>query len=197
MRSKFVAILLCLAGLSTSCGQPVGQEEVSIERSYVSTVSPYEDQSPVVVPASKPVAIELRDPLGNVYLQSAIDSVPLQSIDGSFLPRDLPAWWDWDQRVRPGTETLSTTFIAGHAQASQAMVFNPLMTSVIGDDVVLQTESGVLTYRIESILLVPKQEIAHRDDIYAPHKGRLVLITCDVEGGNDTLNNRVVVAQLV
>lgn len=180
-----------------SCGQPAMQESASIERTYVTASPPLVTHPAVIVPAAKPVAMQVRSSSGGVYLDKSIDPTPLQSVNGSFLPRDLPAWWDWDSRVRPGTETMSTTFIAGHAQAGENLAFNPLMTSVIGDEVVLQLENnGVLVYRIESIHLIPKSEIAG-SDIYAPHKGRLVLITCDVADGKDTLDNRVVIAQLV
>ncbi|RYF27978.1 MAG: sortase, partial [Chloroflexi bacterium] len=123
-----------------------------------------------------------------------------EAVNGNALPRDLPGWWKWrdDVTTYPGTQTQTSVWIFGHAQSSPSMVFNPLMTTVVGDRVVLTTSAGKLAYQVQDEpFLVLKDQMSNRKDVFTSHPGRLVLVTCNVEGGQDTLYNRVVFAQLM
>ncbi len=170
-------------------------ESFAVGRAYAPPVLSITTPNTVIPPAP-PVFMEMRG-AGGTYLSTPIDPQPLYEVDNKVTPRELPGWWDRGVESMPSTDTLGTVLIVGHAQASSPDVFNPLMTATVNDQVTLKTAHGVLTYTVcEPPLLINKEAIADRSDLYDPVAGRLVLVMCNVDQGGDTLDNRVLVARL-
>ncbi|CCQ14901.1 Peptidase C60, sortase A and B [Rhodococcus sp. AW25M09] len=151
-----------------------------------------------VAPA-QPEYIELRSSDGTTYLSSPIYPDPLYrgGASGQVLnPVDeLPAWWA--ESGMPGTSTEQTVVVAGHNYSKRDAPFKALRVVEPGDTVVLRTPSGTLDYAVESVGPLPKGSFLADNELRKSVPGRLILANCDVQGGEPTDDNFVVVAQLV
>ena len=166
--------------------------------------SPVQSQISVAAPASDiapaaPEHIELRSSDGTTYLSSPIHPDPLYrgGESGQVLnPVDeLPAWWA--ESGMPGTSTEQTVVVAGHNYSKRDAPFKALRVVTPGDTVVLRTADGVLEYTVESVGPLPKGSLLADNELRRSVPGRLILANCDVQGGEPTDDNYVVVAQLV
>lgn len=102
-------------------------------------------------------------------------------------------------RAKPGTDSDGTVFIIGHAVQGGRGVFAHLQDLDIGDDVVVATRSGTLTYRVEHTVTYAKfGEIQDSPEVTDKVPGRLVLVTCLLgPDGAATEDNFVAQARLV
>ncbi len=166
--------------------------------------SPVQSQISVAAPANDiapaaPEHIELRSSDGTTYLSSPIHPDPLYrgGESGQVLnPVDeLPAWWA--ESGMPGTSTEQTVVVAGHNYSKRDAPFKALRVVTPGDTVVLRTANGVLEYTVESVGPLPKGSLLADNELRRSVPGRLILANCDVQGGEPTDDNYVVVAQLV
>ncbi|OZE80432.1 sortase [Rhodococcus sp. 15-649-2-2] len=166
--------------------------------------SPVQSQISVAAPAgdvapAQPEYIELRSSDGTTYLSSPIHPDPLYrgGESGQVLnPVDeLPAWWA--ESGMPGTSTEQTVVVAGHNYSKRDAPFKALRVVTPGDTVVLRTASGTLEYAVESVGPLPKGSLLADNELRRSVPGRLILANCDVQGGEPTDDNFVVVAQLV
>lgn len=102
------------------------------------------------------------------------------------------------QSAYPSAPSEGTSYVYGHACHYHVCPFTNLKQARVGDDIVVTTPWGVLTYRIGQIGLSPKSAAAlpswASDSTVA---NRLVLVTCEFEQGDTSTNNIVVVARLV
>ena len=102
----------------------------------------------------------------------------------------------------PGTGQ-GTTAIWGHSQSSPPLVFNFLSDLTQADvdggsQVVLYGPEGQqLVYQIDSIPLIDKDKLDTHREFRDRTAGRLLLITCHLDHGNDSYQNLVVIAHLV
>ncbi|WP_415972988.1 class F sortase [Rhodococcus sp. 077-4] len=163
-------------------------------QSQISGAAPAGDVAP-----SQPEYIELRSSDGSTYLSSPIHPEPLYrgGESGQVLnPVDeLPAWWA--ESGMPGTDTEQTVVVAGHNYSKRDAPFKALRVVTPGDTVVLRTASGTLQYAVESVGPLPKGSLLADNELRRSVAGRLILANCDVQGGEPTDDNFVVVAQLV
>ena len=108
---------------------------------------------------------------------------------------DLATVTWWTERGTPGPITPDTVFLAGHAREPGAGL-QGLAGLAAGDTVVLTTETGRLTYRVESSQVLDlggagRQQAAA---LAAGARGRLVLIGCHGHGEAAGENLAVVAA---
>jgi LPXTG-site transpeptidase (sortase) family protein len=163
-------------------------------QSQISGAAPTGDVAP-----SRPEYIELRSADGSTYLSSPIHPDPLYrgGESGQVLnPVDeLPAWWA--ESGMPGTDTEQTVVVAGHNYSKRDAPFKALRVVTPGDTVVLRTATGTVEYAVESVGPLPKGSLLADNDLRKSVPGRLILANCDVQGGEPTDDNFVVVAQLI
>lgn len=111
---------------------------------------------------------------------------------------DQPVWWA-DSEL-PGTDSPGTTFILGHNYSgADSVPFSVLETVSPGNTIQIGTSNGTLNYRVDQVLKTPKSAFSdptQLESLIKPVPGRLVLMTCDTENGQDTYDNFVVIAQL-
>ncbi len=135
----------------------------------------------------------------------AVDVLPIAPEGGELDPPTLgEAYWI-ESYGTPGTAADNTVYLAGHSFNSGSAAFNPLFDKddqvalvVAGDEVVVTTGTGRLTYTVESTERVPKDELSGVEEVWKIVPGRLVLITCfQRNDGGASQDNLVVYASLV
>ncbi|MDI9932508.1 class F sortase [Rhodococcus sp. IEGM 1354] len=195
-RWLWTAILTFVLLVSGCASDEVGiaAPDRSPVQSQISGAAPTGDVAP-----SRPEYIELRSADGSTYLSSPIHPDPLYrgGESGQVLnPVDeLPAWWA--ESGMPGTGTEQTVVVAGHNYSKRDAPFKALRVVTPGDTVVLRTATGTMEYAVESVGPLPKGSLLADNDLRKSVPGRLILANCDVQGGEPTDDNFVVVAQLV
>ncbi|KJV02552.1 MAG: class F sortase [Rhodococcus sp.] len=195
-RWLWTAILTFVLLVSGCASDEVGiaAPDRSPVQSQISGAAPTGDVAP-----SRPEYIELRSADGSTYLSSPIHPDPLYrgGESGQVLnPVDeLPAWWA--ESGMPGTDTEQTVVVAGHNYSKRDAPFKALRVVTPGDTVVLRTATGTVEYAVESVGPLPKGSLLADNDLRKSVPGRLILANCDVQGGEPTDDNFVVVAQLI
>lgn len=195
-RWLWTAILTFVLLVSGCASDEVGiaAPDRSPVQSQISGAAPTGDVAP-----SRPEYIELRSADGSTYLSSPIHPDPLYrgGESGQVLnPVDeLPAWWA--ESGMPGTDTEQTVVVAGHNYSKRDAPFKALRVVTPGDTVALRTATGTLEYAVESVGPLPKGSLLADNDLRTSVPGRLILANCDVQGGEPTDDNFVVVAQLI
>jgi LPXTG-site transpeptidase (sortase) family protein len=195
-RWLWTAILTFVLLVSGCASDEVGiaAPDRSPVQSQISGAAPTGDVAP-----SRPEYIELRSAGGSTYLSSPIHPDPLYrgGESGQVLnPVDeLPAWWA--ESGMPGTDTEQTVVVAGHNYSKRDAPFKALRVVTPGDTVVLRTATGTVEYAVESVGPLPKGSLLADNELRKSVPGRLILANCDVQGGEPTDDNFVVVAQLI
>ena len=154
---------------------------------------------PVTIPQAIPTTLAVHAANQELIAPATVDQQLLgKGADGRVKPGDQPGLYVADGvSTLPGSEQ-GTVIIGGHAKASQEMVFNPLMK--LGSDdlnhsyVMLELPGGRLVYTIEAIYIVDKVDLPQQHELSDNRPGRVLLITCDVENGDNTFQNLIVVA---
>lgn len=148
--------------------------------------------TPVADPPAEPAAVELTSPL-QVRVPAvdiAASVVPTAFQDGAIDPPTFgEAYWI-EAYGAPDPEADNTVYLVGHSWSKGDAVFNPLFdrdaqTSEVapGDEVIVTTPDGDVTYEIERTERYPKASLGDSDsdaygDVWKVVPGRLVLITC-------------------
>jgi hypothetical protein len=195
-RWLWTAILTFVLLVSGCASDEVGiaAPDRSPVQSQISGAAPTGDVAP-----SRPEYIELRSAGGSTYLSSPIHPDPLYrgGESGQVLnPVDeLPAWWA--ESGMPGTSTEQTVVVAGHNYSKRDAPFKALRVVTPGDTVVLRTATGTVEYAVDSVGPLPKGSLLADNELRKSVPGRLILANCDVQGGEPTDDNFVVVAQLI
>lgn len=156
--------------------------------------------APVDIPPGMPTSLTVK-----TQAATLIDHVPMDPnqltvrSDGGVHPGDQPGLYVANGTSSlPATQQQGTVIIGCHALANPPMVCNPLMQLTPDDvqhsQVILGMPQGELVYNIEAIYLVDKTDLPTQHALADNRPGRVELITCDVEGGNNTFQNRIVVA---
>jgi sortase family protein len=116
-------------------------------------------------------------------------------------PHATPQQWNTAAWVRqaayPAAPSTGTTYIYGHACHHHVCPFTDLKDASLGDAVVVTTPTGVLNYGITRIGLSSRS--ARSLPNWASDStvtNRIVLVTCEYELGDTSVNNIVVVASL-
>jgi hypothetical protein len=129
-----------------------------------------------------------------------------QRPDGIYEPVDPPQWdtavW-LEQASFPTAPGAGTVYVYGHACHHHICPFTAIQrhgasyTVHDGDRVTVTTATGVLTYQVCAVGSSPKSGNLQVPDCGTQVAGNLVLVTCEYESGDTSLNNIVVVASLV
>lgn len=113
------------------------------------------------------------------------------------LPPDDPmtlGWWS--DGARPGA-AVGSALITGHTVSGGGGVFDDLEALQVGDEVNVQTTSGVTRYAVTEVEILRKAALARQAPRLFSQEvpGRLVLVTCEDWNGDTYLSNVVVLAQ--
>lgn len=118
-------------------------------------------------------------------------------LDGGALtpPADPQQVGWWSEGARPGA-SVGSAVLTGHTVHTGGGAFDDLETLAPGDDVVVRTDRGPLTYGVVSVRVLGRGELARSSAEIFEQDGpaRLVLITCEDWDGSAYLSNVVVVA---
>ena len=128
-----------------------------------------------------------------------IDSavLPIGTDDGVLVPPSDPSelgWWRDGARIGAAH---GSVLITGHTVHTGGGAMDHLADLEVGDEVTVETRTGVAAYRVVSVTYFPKQTLAaHATQVFdqsGPH--RLVLITCDNWNGSAYDGNTAAIAQ--
>jgi LPXTG-site transpeptidase (sortase) family protein len=124
--------------------------------------------------------------------------VPIKSNEERILepPRDPTVAGWWSDGAAPG-EPQGSAVVVGHTVRSRVGgVFDDIGHLSRGDSIEVSGSEATLTYRVRSIDVLSKDEVARNaEDIFAQKSpGRLVLITCDDWDGVAWRSNVVIIA---
>lgn len=158
--------------------------------------------APIVAPQAIPVKVTVQTQKGILVDNAQVDSNLLREVNGAVRPGKDPGMF-----VREGASTLpgtgqGTAIMGGHALEDPPEVFNPLMGIAPEDlndqSVVIFTMPGGerLIYVIKEILLVNKIDLPTQNRLASNEPNRLLLITCNLENGRNSFQNRIFVAYL-
>ncbi len=98
---------------------------------------------------------------------------------------DQAAWYG----TVPATESEGTVRLFGHTSDRNPAyaAFNSLVVVKAGDTIVVETETGVFTYRAEAPAFVPYVDVPNSELIWGNDPDRLVLVTCNNEKSSGTV----------
>ena len=124
--------------------------------------------------------------------------VPVQSNEERILepPRDPGVAGSWSSGAAPGASQGSAVVIGHTVRNRNGGVFDDIRNLSRGDAIQVEGSGATLTYRVQSIGVLSKDEVARdAEEIFAQRgPGRLVLITCDDWDGKVWRSNIVTVA---
>ncbi|OYX43921.1 hypothetical protein B7Y94_00685 [Candidatus Saccharibacteria bacterium 32-49-12] len=220
-RTGIVAVsALLVAALWTTLLQPEPDLAGDNRANTVTTppvVAPSSTLSPDVIlrPSDEPVIISTRESLEQSIVASEITRLRIPSTginvgsSGETWPRqsnrcqaskeciDPPnlneiAWYG--AYALPQLPSPSSVILYGHSNRFSAVeqAFNQLPDTKVGDKVIIETQTGVFTYRVHTNTLVGYDIIAESEQVYWPVPDQLVLITCNYQADAAT----VVIAHL-
>ena len=124
--------------------------------------------------------------------------MPIQSDKNRVLnpPRDPSVAGWWSEGAAPG-EPQGSAVVVGHTVHNNGGgVFDDMGDLHRGDAIKVERSDSTLTYRVQSIDVLSKEEVARNaEKIFAQTgAGRLVVITCDDWDGNAWRSNIVTIA---
>lgn len=133
-----------------------------------------------------------------------VQVLPVTPEGGELDPPTLDEAYWIETYGAPGSDADNTVYLAGHSYDSGDAAFNPLFDRAeqialvaAGDEIVVTTEAGRLTYAVDSTERYPKDELAGVDEVWRIVPDRLVLITCfQRNDGGASQDNLVVYAHL-
>jgi LPXTG-site transpeptidase (sortase) family protein len=189
-----------MALLLAICAPACGAEQTSAPTASAHTTSRVATPLPISAPITPPVPIAVPTALSIPALEL---TAVVQEMAASECPVLNPptvdeAYWV-GCRSKPGTDSDGTVFIIGHAVAGGQGVFARLQQLAVGNDVLVTTASGTLTYRVERTVNYAKfGEVQDSPEVMDKVPGRLVLVTCLLgPDGSSTDKNFLAQAQLV
>jgi len=124
---------------------------------------------------------------------------PIRTVDGVLTPPPDPqqvGWWSGG--ARPGAGE-GAAVMTGHTVHTGGGAFDDLETLSPGDRVLVRSGGEALAYRVGTVEVMGRDELARRSgEVFGPTgPGRLVLITCEDWDGTAYRSNVVVTAQPV
>ncbi len=124
---------------------------------------------------------------------------PIRTEDGALTPPSDPqqvGWWSGG--ARPGAAE-GAAVVTGHTVHTGGGAFDDLDTLAPGDRVLVRSTSDDLAYRVASVEVLSRDELARRSADLFGRTGppRLVLITCEDWDGTAYRSNVVVTAEPV
>lgn len=189
-----MALLLALSAPACGAEHPSTPTSSAHKASRVATPIPIAPPIAPPVPSAVPTGLSIPAlGLTAVVQEMAASECPVLNP-----PTVDEAYWV-GCRSKPGTDSDGTVFIIGHAVTGGQGVFARLQELAVGDDVLVTTPSGTLTYRVERTVNYAKfGEVQDSPEVMDKVPGRLVLVTCLLgPDGSSTDKNFLAQAQLV
>jgi LPXTG-site transpeptidase (sortase) family protein len=198
--ARFIATL-CLVAVTAACG--TGGDHVTTvgstaAPSSVTTTSPDVNELPPEPTAKQGSGVEgphvLRIP------QIGVDAhiVPIKSNEEGILepPRDPSVAGWWSDGAAPGESQGSAVLVGHSVRYKGGGVFDDIGYLSRGDAIELEGPHSTLTYRVQSIDVLSKDDLARNaEQIFdQTGTGRLVLITCSDFDGTVWRSNIVIIA---
>lgn len=124
---------------------------------------------------------------------------PIRTVAGVLTPPSDPqqvGWWSGGSR--PGASE-GAAVVTGHTVYTGGGAFDDLETLSPGDRVLVRAGADALAYRVGTVEVLSRDELARRSgEVFGPTgPPRLVLITCEDWDGTGYRSNVVVTAQPV
>lgn len=198
-----VALVILSAAAMTACATPAAAPSLSPLMS--TTAEPPQTEAPS---SSKDDTVPVSAPRHLSFPAAGIDgeveeyTAAEASAEGGINPATLDtiSWYSGIDDALPGTDATNTVYIFGHTWIEPA-VFNGLVDVKIGDEATVTTATGSLTYAVEQIISMDKDDFTSDPTVSAIVPGRLVLVTCHrPEGWDDSApapDNTAVILHLV
>jgi LPXTG-site transpeptidase (sortase) family protein len=181
---------------------PAGAPPTSSPPAAVQVVEPSRTSAPSGTPSSTsaPADPGVRPDL--VVVPALGVRAPVTGIrteDGALTPPSDPrqvGWWTGG--ARPGASA-GAAVVTGHTVRAGGGAFDDLETLAAGDDVVVRSGSRDVTYAVDTVEVLSRDELARRSASLFGRTGpgRLVLITCEDWDGTAYRSNVVVTARPV
>lgn len=194
------AVVLVTAGLFLAGGAWLGASPSPrpVAQPPTRTAAPQVVPEPAATSEPEPPARGLRPALVVVPalgVRAAVTGISTE--DGALTPPPDPqqvGWWSGGSR--PGAST-GAAVITGHTVHTGGGAFDDLETLSRGDRVVVGSAADEVAYRVESVEVLSRAELARRSASLFSRSGpgRLVLITCEDWDGTVYRSNVVVTAR--
>lgn len=159
---------------------------------YQSTV-PVSAQEPPPVLAAPPTRLKI--PSVGIDAEAEVYTDDMVAVSDGVNPTapDIVSWWSGGGM--PGDNTETTVYLYGHTWTGPA-VFNSLKEVESGAEVTVVTVNGDVVYEVQDKFTVAKPDLVADERYQQVQPGRLVLIACWRETGNEvtTTHNLVVIA---
>lgn len=159
---------------------------------------------PTTSPAARlDVGVPVRVRVDAVGLDAEV--LPTAAVRGAFDPPSLTEAYWIEAFGAPGAASDNTVYLLGHSWDNGDAVFNALFdratqTSKVEprDTIVVTTDAGDVTYEVERVERIPREELAQdSNEVWDVVPGRLLLVTCfQNNDGGDAFDNFVVFADL-
>lgn len=205
--ARFIAAL-ALVAVTGACGS--GDEDVtapaptSAVTSSPAPTSAVSGSPPASKASPKPTTIQKTGGIEAPYTlripRIGVDApvVPIQTNKERILepPRDPSVAGWWSEGAAPGAPQGSAVVVGHTVRNGGGGVFDNMGDLSRGDAIKIEGPASTLTYRVQSIDVVSKDEVARNAaEIFAQSGvGRLVLITCDDWDGTVWRSNIVTIA---
>jgi LPXTG-site transpeptidase (sortase) family protein len=203
--ARFIAGL-ALVAVTAACGSSdendvtpaVSTRAVTASPAPVTTGSPQVTEAPPDPTANQTERIDglytLRIP--RIGVDARV--VPIHSNEDRVLdpPRDPSVAGWWSEGAAPG-EPQGSAVVVGHTVRNRdGGVLDDIRDLRVGDAIEVEGSDSTLTYRVQSIDVLSKDEVARdAEEIFAQTgAGRLVLITCDDWDGTVWRSNIITIA---
>lgn len=110
-------------------------------------------------------------------------------------------WWISDRGEAPSSTATDTTYFACHTysgKSSEAVPCNVVTPDSVpvGSEVIVATDTEELRYTVTQTRMVPRAQLEDDKDVWDVNPGRLVWISCYLDGGRYSDYNLVVIAEL-
>ena len=209
--ARFIAGLALLA-VTAACGSgdenevtpdgsaPGPTSAVTASLDPVPTASPDVAGAPSEPTASQAESIEGASTYTVRIPRIGVDApiVPIRSNEDRVLnpPQDPSVVGWWSQGAAPGEPRGSAVLVGHTVRNRDGGVFDDMGNLSRGDAIEVEGSDSTLTYRVKSINVLSKEEVARNaEEIFAQTgPGRLVIITCEDWDGNAWRSNIVTIA---
>ena len=191
------AVLVVAGGVAWFLQSPTSStSDLPGLRTSPAVTSAAPDATPAAEPALAPM--EPGAPRRIVIRSLGVDApvVPIETVGDTLVPPSDPqqlGWWA--DGARPGARR-GSALVTGHTVHTGGGALDDLETLEVGDEVVVRTSHGRISYAVDRVRVFGKGTIAKESERLFSQDvpGRLVLITCEDWNGTRYLSNVVVTA---
>jgi hypothetical protein len=192
------------AGTQLSAPEPPAPALPRTTSTRPSTAESHSPATPQTTNSARPAhagAFRLAVQTRSGDISADVSSISVASNEPVDPPHNTAAQWNtavWVQQSSyPSAHSAGTSYVYGHACHHHVCPFTNLKDADLGGHVTVTTALSTLVYRIVKIGLSPKAANSlpsWASDSSVPN--RLVLVTCEYEQGDTSIDNLVVVADL-